>query len=173
MEQRMAKAIKRAMDFEIHGKAFFIEAASKVKSPLAKKMFEQIASEEDEHMKYISTISKKLNAKHDWPDFKIEDNSYESRLKEVFISTLKAEKEKIKSDQEELDIIEQAVRIEENGRKMYMSLYEEAAEGFEKDFYKTMADMEYSHFRSFKDTHLYLSDPEAWFMEQEKAGLDG
>jgi rubrerythrin len=49
----------------------------------------------------------------------------------------------------------------------------QATEPLEQAFLKQMVQEEKSHYRALQDTHYYLSDPEGWFMEKERAGLEG
>jgi rubrerythrin len=49
----------------------------------------------------------------------------------------------------------------------------QATDPLEQAFLKQMVQEEKSHYQALQDTHYYLTDPEGWFMEKERAGLEG
>lgn len=55
----------------------------------------------------------------------------------------------------------------------YQDHLSKAKDRVEREFIEQMVTEEKSHHAALSDMKLYLSDPAAWFVEQEHPGLDG
>jgi len=55
----------------------------------------------------------------------------------------------------------------------YQEHLEQATDPLEREFIEQLITEEKSHHTALSDMKLYLSDPAAWFGEQERLGLDG
>ncbi len=57
--------------------------------------------------------------------------------------------------------------------KFYQEHRARTTDPLEAAFLDQMILEEKEHWKALKDTRYYLTDPEGWFMEKERAGLDG
>ncbi len=63
MKEKIEDALKKAIKMEEEGKQFYLEVAKEAKSILVKKVFEQLAQEEDLHIKKINEVYALLKEK--------------------------------------------------------------------------------------------------------------
>ena len=66
VDDKAAKAMKTAIDMEVSGYKFFMDAAGKVKCDVGKKMFTRLANEEIEHQKTFQKIFDEVTGGGDW-----------------------------------------------------------------------------------------------------------
>ena len=67
MENKI-KAITVALENELHERDFYLAQSEKTDNPVGKKMFLQIAAEEDEHYRRLQRIHEELSRQGTWPD---------------------------------------------------------------------------------------------------------
>jgi len=58
MAKIVAEALKKAIQMEEEGKQFYLKVAKEAKNLLVKKVFEQLAQEEDLHIKKMRVLTK-------------------------------------------------------------------------------------------------------------------
>ena len=71
------------------------------------------------------------------------------------------------------EAVSAAIDLERKSVRFYGERASKAGDPEEKDFFKRMVEEERAHYLSLLDMHYYLTDPEGYFMEKEKRGLDG
>lgn len=135
--------LKEAILLETRGKAFYQNVAEKSDSPAAKKIFEMMATEEDEHIRflreqfshYIKTHSfLKPNAPHEDPE--------ETVVLKVLTEQVKKE---INGASFEAAAISSAMDFETRAVKLYADRAAEATDPNEKELYTILAEWESSH----------------------------
>jgi rubrerythrin len=171
MPERL-NALKIALENEMKEKKFYLDNADRTENPLGKAMFQQIASEEDEHYQRLTELHEKWEKQQKWPaslPLKVKDTI----VKDILNGMLKTAAAMPKGNDDDLKAIRTAIQFEARGAEFYARLRDNSTDVKEKTFFNLLADIEHEHFVSLKDTEEYLTDPTSWFQKQEKSGLDG
>lgn len=153
----------RALELEQQGKAFYEEAAAKAKSPLARRVFETLAREEELHAQKIAEIFRGIGG---W----VTSVGDLRRLEAVFAQPLKEEAE---ASEDDLQALRFALGREEESYRYYEELAEEASDPKEKRFWLALSWEERGHYLHIMDSIEYLTDPEGWLRRVEGHTLDG
>ncbi len=166
------KALKTAIQMEIDGKEFYLEASETSGNELGKKLLRQLAAEEDIHRKVFEDIYKDISAKKDWPTNKLETDGGKG-LKTIFSAAIKQMDKNVRAIPTELDAVQKAMEMENKTFDFYKSLGGKATYTAEKQFYEALVVQEEEHFRVLLDYYEFLKNPEAWFVQKEHPSLDG
>ncbi|RLB06794.1 MAG: hypothetical protein DRG50_04665 [Deltaproteobacteria bacterium] len=169
MKKKKEEALKRAIEMEQEGKRFYLEAAQRSQSHLAKEIFEELAREEDLHVKKIREIYERLKKNEAFGEWITSVNDT-SKLQKVFQESLM---EKAKASPGDLEALRFAMDREEKSVKYYEGLATETSNPQERRFYLTLSHEERGHYLQIMDSIEYLTDPVGWLRQKEKAGLDG
>jgi rubrerythrin len=148
--------LKEAILLESRGKAFYKNVAEKCESPAAKQVFEMMAREEDEHIKYLSKQFINYTKAHSFlkPDEPHEDPEEAIVLK---VLTDKVKKE-INAASFEAAAISSAINFEENAIKLYKSRAEVATDPNEKKLYSILAAWEGGHSKTLVEIDNALKE---------------
>jgi rubrerythrin len=135
--------LKEAILLERRGKAFYSSVAEKTDSASAKKIFEMMAEEEEEHIKFLSKqfANYEKTQKFLKPDGYVEDPEEEIAMR-VLTDAMKKE---INAASFEAAAISAAMDFETRAVKVYSDRAEEATDPNEKELYQMLADWEKSH----------------------------
>lgn len=170
-EKRM-ETLQAALAIEVREKGYYQAAAAKSVSPLAKKLFERLALEEDEHAKRFKEIELELAKGTVWPDR--EAPAWEGAyLRKVIKEFSAGTPEGVKVGRSELDAMTAAMSNELRAYDMYRTRAAETDSEAEKKFYNTLAGEERMHHLSLLDSYEYLTDPAGWYTVKEKWTLEG
>jgi rubrerythrin len=161
-------AVKTAIQMEIDGKQYYQQAAQASQNDLGRKLFLQLATEEDSHRKKFEEIYQALRVKESWPDVSI--NLHQGReLKTLFAIAGKD----VKSSTSELEAVQTAMSMENKTRDFYQLQAKKADFSIEKDYYEALAKEESAHHAVLLDYYEYLHNPAGWFTMKERHSLDG
>lgn len=170
-EKRM-ETLQSALAIEVREKGFYQAAAANSVSPLAKKLFERLAMEEDEHAKRFKEIELELARGVVWPDR--EAPAWEGETLRKIIKEFSAGgPEGVKVGRSELDAMKAAMTNELHAYDMYRTRAAETDSEKEKRFYLTLAGEERMHHLSLLDSYEYLTDPAGWFTVKERWTIEG
>ncbi len=135
--------LKEAILLERRGKAFYSSVAEKSDSASAKKIFEMMAEEEDEHIKFLSKqfVNYEKTSKFIKPEGHTEDPEEEVAMR-VLTDAMKKE---INAASFEAAAISAAMDFETRAVKVYSNRALEATDPNEKDLYQMLADWEKTH----------------------------
>jgi len=151
---------------------FYLNEASRSKNALAKKMFSQLAEEENEHMERIHSLHGKLVAEGSWPaDVPLVVGGTD--IKKVLSETVSKGGSSVDHDDDDIKALKKAIGFEAKGSELYADMAAAAETGAEREFFEFLSGIEREHKLSLEQSLAYLEDPEAWSMEQEKSTLDG
>ncbi len=130
MKRTTEDVLKEAILLERRGKGFYKTVAEKCDSAATKKIFEMMAEEEDEHIKFLSKQYINFTKKHSFikPDAPDEDPEETVMLK---VLTDKVKKE-INATSFEAAAISSAIDFEINAVNLYKSRAKEATDPNEK-----------------------------------------
>ncbi len=148
--------LKEAILLETKGKMFYKSVSEKCDSPSAKKIFEMMAKEEDEHIRFLKEQFLNYTQKHSFfkPEMPHEDPEETVVLK---VLTEKIKKE-INAASFEAAAISSAIDFEMNAVKLYKSRAKEATDPNEKKLYSILAAWEGEHSKMLVELNDYLKE---------------
>jgi rubrerythrin len=155
--------LKEAILLETRGKLFYKNVAEKCDSPSAKKIFEMMSKEEDEHIRFLREQFINYTQKHSFlkPEAP-EENPEETVILNVLTEKIKKE---ITAASFEAAAISSAIDFEENAVKLYKSRAEEATDPNEKELYSILAAWEGEHSRLLVEIDNTLKE-DIWYDNQ-------
>ncbi len=165
-------SIKFAIENERTEMAYYLDQAKRSKNPVAKLLFETLAADEKEHMERIRTLHEKLTGEGSWP----EDVSIEVAGTDIAgrVTALMQQKStSTEHDDNDIAALNKAAKGEEEGATFYKELAASCKNPQEKKFFEFLSQIEREHLMSIRDSLFYLEDPEAWYEEKARIGLDG
>lgn len=143
MSKSPTDILKEAILLEKRGKAFYSNVAAQTKSAAVKKVFNMMAEEEDEHIKFLSKQFRAYNQDHKF--VKPEDHTDDSN-EEIAMQVLSKEiKKEISAAGFEAAAISAAMDFETRAVKIYSDRANEATDPMEKETYKMLAEWESGH----------------------------
>lgn len=148
--------LKEAILLETRGRAFYKTVAEKCDSPSAKKIFEMMAEEEQEHIKFLSEQFINYTKTHSFikPAVHKEDPE-ETVILKVLTEQVKKE---ISAASFESAAISSAIDFEMNAVKLYKSRAKEASDPNEKELYTILAAWEGEHSKMLVDINNSLKE---------------
>ena len=163
----------KALDMEKTGENFYEKTAKNSKTPVGKKLFKMLADDELVHMARINKIygalKKQEKVGKDWKKLKIKHPD----IRQIFADLAVKNKDKMKPEATDIDALEVGMDLENNSINFYEAQFKKSTEADEKAFLKQMLIEEQTHLRALSDMEFYLTNPESWYVEHEKHGLDG
>jgi rubrerythrin len=169
MASKTETGLRGAIEMEEEGKQFYLQSAAKVKSILARKIFEELAAEEDHHIAVIKKIYQELaqdKTLNRWVTTAHGPSNLEKIFKESLI-------EKAKAAEGDLEALRFGLDREQKSITYYETLANETGSFFEKRFYLTLSYEERGHFLRIMDGIEYLTDPAGWLYVSERDMVDG
>jgi rubrerythrin len=132
--------LKTAILLERRGKAFYTQAARNSQSKSARKIFETMAEEENEHIAFLTEQARNYveNKTFVHPEPHIEDHSEDEILTEQI-------KKEIDAASYEAAAISAAIDFENRAIEVYSSRAKEATDPVEKEVYQMLAEWEQGH----------------------------
>jgi rubrerythrin len=162
-----------ALEMEEKGKAFYQQAVNTCRNPQCKEIFSALVKDETLHQSRIKQIHATLTSgkcwTRDWESIK----GFSEDLGLLFKNLANRERKRIKPETTDLEAVDIGLDFESASVKFYQEHRARTAVPLEAAFLDQMILEEKGHWSALKDTRYYLTDPEGWFMEKERAGLDG
>lgn len=143
MAKSPTEILKEAILLEKRGKAFYSNVAEQSKSQAAKKIFNMMAEEEDEHIRFLSKQFKAYakDKKFVKPEEHIDDPNEETVMKILSEDIMK----EISAASFEAAAISAAMDFETRAVKIYSDRADEATDPLEKEAYQMLAEWESGH----------------------------
>ncbi len=170
--EQTIQALETALQMEIEGKEFYHKAGQTSHNPLAKKLLQRLAEEEDVHIEKVNEIYEAIKNRARWPE-KETTFKHEKSLRNVFREAIEGMDREVKTSSTELEALKVAMNMEDRSYSFYRSRDEEAASSAEKSFYQALTAEEREHYLTLLDSYEYLTDPQSWFTKKEHWSLDG
>jgi rubrerythrin len=167
METDKDQCMTQAIEMEKEGKAFYLKAAAKVESPLARAVFEELAKDEERHIEKIVQIYTTMK---------------EGKPLTEWITCVAAgvnpritfsEGSRAQSSTSDMDALRFGLDMEEKSIKYYQDLADKALDRREKRFYLALSQEEWTHYLKLMDSIEYMTDPVGWHYVHEKDMEDG
>jgi rubrerythrin len=162
-------ALKQAIEMEEEGKKFYLESAAKAKSDLARKIFEELAVQEDYHIVMIKKIYAEMSQDESLKQW-ITSAHGAGNLDKIFKESLI---DKAKASKDDLAALRFGLEREEKSVTYYETLAGSAASYFEKRFFLALSYEERGHYLRIMDAIEYLTDPVGWLYVTEHDMVDG
>jgi rubrerythrin len=163
----------KALDMEKTGESFYEKTAQKSQTAVGKKLFKMLADDELVHMarinKIYASITKQEKVGQAWKKLKIKHPD----IRSIFAQLAIKNKDKMKAGATDIDALEVGMDLENNSINFYEAQLKKSADADEKAFLKQMVIEELNHLQVLADMEFYLTNPEGWYVEHEKHGLDG
>jgi rubrerythrin len=164
-------SIEFAIRNEQTEKAYYLGEARRTSNPVARTLFEELARDEDEHMRRLVSLHEKLEADGAWPidlPLEVAGTDIKKKLKSVARNAAAAA-----HDVNDIDALRKAEGLEAGGAKFYKELAAACEGAKERSFFEFLSGIEGEHLASVRDSIFYLEDPNGWLAAKERSGLDG
>ena len=166
-------ALKRAMQLEKEGMAFYEASRDKATSKIGRNMFEYLRKSEEGHIRRIREIYHTLEQSGNWPENPpLAENTAEA-YKTIFADAAAALKQTQTLEADDIAALKQAAEFEQNGEDFYAQRAEEVTDLFEKNFYTQLAHEEFHHLKAIQDSIQMLEDPQGFFADREHGTMAG
>lgn len=148
-----------ALEFEQEHSSYYLDCAEKTNNSKLKKVFNDLAEEEQKHVKVVKDLAEKNKV---------------SYVKSDILSRVKQVLEEIASGlptsvipTEQVDIYKQARKMEEKSREFYQSKAEETDLEFVKKVFKELAEEERKHENIMVNIVEMVNKPNTWLEDAE------
>lgn len=165
--------LKVALENEMKGKELYEQYARTVKSEMAKKVFEHLASEELTH---ISDIKQFLEATEDFSDIDVEKLTSQDSLahaKKLFGHLLDELYQRVEPSDDDNKSRDVAMQFEKNGYEYYRKGADSTDNEKLKTFLLWLMEQEQTHYMFIKNAFDYMTDPASWNAGEEHWLLEG
>jgi rubrerythrin len=165
--------LKTALEMEEKGYRFYAKAVAEDKNELGRGVFKMLRDDEKIHIERIRIIFTSLVSGGAWTDEWKEFSTPPRDLGQIFRDLAQQHESEITPETGDLTAIDIGLDFEAKSVRFYTEELQRAVNPLERDFAKAMIAEEETHHELLADMKLYLTDPESWFREREKGGLDG
>ncbi len=171
--ERALRMLSTALQMEQKGQAYYTKKVAECSNDLARQIFEKLRDDEVVHVARIKRLWTYLDRGQPWSDDWHQDGEASDDLQGFFRGLARAHGTEITTDKGDLEALELGIDFEQRAVAFYQNHIERAEGPLERQFLQRMIDEERSHYTALVDVKYYLTDPEAWHLEMERAGLDG
>lgn len=170
---RSIEMLKAALDMEEKGKIFYEKAIKECKSQVGIEIFETLRKDEIVHTERIKAIYTELKGSGKWDDKWASVGHAKDGLQGFFKDLAKRNGKSVRADANDIKALDIGIDFERRAVTFYEDQLKKSSDPVEKRFIDKMIGEEKGHHKVLEDTKLYLVDPSAWFVEQERQGFDG
>jgi len=159
--------LKSAIRLEEDGRAFYRNAAAGAASGLARRMFESLAADETDHIRWIEKL---------YPDVqsvKEANQHLYARLKKIFAEAPEEVRREAGLTESDIEAIEGAIGMELKSIEAYETWGRESDDGQVKKLCETLTGIERFHRDLLQNSKEYLDRTEDWFTQEENWSFDG
>ena len=170
MTNQRIDALKRALEMEKDGKAYYENALAKADNALARKIFTSLIKAEDRHMQKIKQLFNSLQETGQWPEVALVREQKEMAAN-IFAAAMAGLDERNKGTLSEIGALKMAAEMEEESMRYYQSRAGDTDDPFEKKFYHLLVHEESDHYISLLDAIEFLEDPQGYFSQRERGTM--
>ncbi|MBW1990694.1 MAG: ferritin family protein [Deltaproteobacteria bacterium] len=167
----MLKALKDAIQMEVDGRQFYLEAAKKVSNEGVRQILEYLAESEVYHIQKFQEIYENLQKENHWTEELAEFKPPKSEPYVCVLAMTRAGEGT--GGKDDLEALRTGIRMEECAIDYYTKLARETNVPLARRFFISLAHEERGHYMMLLDLHNYLSDPEDWFYVKQMSHVDG
>jgi rubrerythrin len=171
VQEYMLKALKDAVQMEVEGRQFYLEAAKKVKSPGVREIMEYLAESEKYHIEKFNQVYHSLEKDPSWNETIA---AFKPPHHEPYVCVMAMTKdEQGTGGDDDLQALKTGIRMEECSIDYYTKLAKETNNPLARRFFMSVAHEERGHYLTLMDMHNYLTLPEDWFYVTQMSNVDG
>ena len=171
-QEKLLAALQYAIRMEVDGQRYYTGQAALMKNAAGKRLFIQLALEEDDHRHRFEAVFAAITRTQGWPG-PIKRKGMVAGIKTVFAGWVVERGAHPVAAQTELDAVKRAIAMENVSYELYQGRFEQAVEPAQKDFYAALAAEEKGHYLVLVDYYEYMTNPADWFAGKEHHSLDG
>jgi rubrerythrin len=142
MSKSTVDILKEAILLERRGKAFYTTCARQTESEAARKIFQMMADEEDDHIQFLSKQFAHYEKNKEFMKSESSTEVDDATVMEILSNKIKKE---ISAASFEAAAISAAMDFETRAIKIYSDRAEQATDPHEKEMYQMLADWEKGH----------------------------
>ncbi|AZO93661.1 ferritin family protein [Halocella sp. SP3-1] len=148
-----------ALEFEQEHSSYYLDCAEKTNNSKLKKVFNDLAEEEQKHAKVVKDLAEKNKVSYVKSDIL-------PRVKQVLEEIVSGLPTSV-IPTEQVDIYKQARKMEEKSREFYQSKAEETDLEFVKKVFKELAEEERKHENIMVNIVEMVNRPNTWLEDAE------
>jgi rubrerythrin len=171
VQEYMLKALQDAIQMEVEGRQFYLEAAKKVQNEGVRRILEYLAESEVYHIEKSQEIYQNLQKENRWTEELAEFKPPKSEPYACVMALTKAGEGV--GGKDDLEALRTGIKMEECSIDYYTKLAKETDIPLARRFFMSLAHEERGHYMMLLDMHNYLSDPADWFYVHQMSHTDG
>lgn len=169
--------LRRGMSLERDGYQFYMQAAERASDKRGTAMFQDLASQEEDHLRLLLAEYRALDEGRGWlpyeeamaQEFDLDpadpDLPGEEPPEDMALPVFTPEREP--SLENDLAALEFGLETEEISREVYAKGAEETDDAHAQEAYEFLIDQEEKHYKLLQNTHRYLDENETWWDAEE------
>ena len=171
VHEYLLKALKDAVQMELEGRQFYLEAAKKVKSEGVREIMEYLAESENYHIRKFNEIYQSLEKDPAWTESMA---AFTPPKHEPYVCVMAMTKDtQGAGGNDDLQALRTGIKMEECSIDYYTKMAKEIVNPLARRFFMSVAHEERAHYLALMDMHNYLSDPADWFYVKQMGHVDG
>ena len=172
MTEAAISLLNSALQMEEKGKKYYDQAKVTCQNELGREIFGMLSDFELQHMDRIREIHDSLKKGEGWTE-KALASTPPTAMTEVFRKMAKEKKDHIKAGTGDVEALGVGIEFESASVKFYQDWAQTASDAVEKKFLEMMVIEERDHLSLLSDMKLYYTDPESWYLQKDRASMDG
>ena len=170
-QEYMLKALKDAVQMDVEGRQFYLEAAKKAKSTGVREIMEYLAESEKYHIEKFNQVYRSLETDPSWTE---PIAAFKPPQHEPYVCVMAMTKdEQGTGGDDDLQALKTGIKMEECSIDYYTKLAKETNNPLARRFFMSVAHEERGHYLTLMDMHNYLTLPEDWFYVTQMSHVDG
>ncbi|MCP4683985.1 MAG: ferritin family protein [bacterium] len=165
-KEALLEPLKTALNLEIEGRSFFVEAAGKVTGLQARQTFEFLAAEENRHIEHIRRFYESIEKGEISRPPGLDETEAERNL-EAFNKKMAELKDELQPTATDIEAYEYALKFENGAEDFYREKMNESDVPEVKQFYQWLIGEEELHSKVLESCLKFARDPAAWFKDRE------
>jgi rubrerythrin len=172
--ERLKDLLGTALEMEKRGFTYYDAAVNTCQNELGRELFRSLRDDETVHIERIKRIYESVLGGTRWSsEWESLDVGPHPELNTLYKEMARKHGPRIRANTSDLQALDVGIDLELRAVKYYEGALPGAHEIVERKFLERMVNEERAHHRALVNTRQFLTNPEAWFVEQEKPGLDG
>jgi rubrerythrin len=163
-------AVKKAVQLEIDGRAFFEHAAEKTGSKLGKKMFRKLAQDEIQHLKTFGELFTSIIGDEEWRKFASDRGKVTSPLIEELEQRMTKKKKEGRAG--ETEAIRIGMELEKNAIDFFADAAKQTGDARAKEIFEKISDEEKFHYDLLQAQYDSVTNSGFW-MDTAEFKMDG
>jgi rubrerythrin len=161
------EVVKAAAQLERDGYDFYLDAAKQAGNDLARQMFESLADDEIDHLRWIERAEPGVNTAEQ------ANRALYARLRPIYAGVSEQKLKELALADSDIAVIEAAIEIERKAAAAYAEWAEACEDPEVAALCKTLVGVETFHQQVLSNTREYFEKTADWFMQEEQWNFEG